>query len=309
MKLLNFFISSTSRIVLSSFIIIFSLLYPFPNIIDKLIDKPLTDLLHFPIGFFGVVIISMLANKKNIPISTPFIGSFILIFACLTEFIQEFSGRSASLTDIHITFWGILSGIAYSEIYLGNTILKMRYYLLLFFSFLIGMLVSVPPILFGFKLYNERENYYPVLLAPNTNLAKLLIPVEFTYLETSPDKDCTVKVHTHPDNWSGAELHTANKDWSIFENLEINLSNTSEAQIEILIRIDDSDDSSEVNLRFGKSFSINSNETKNIIIPIKEITESVKGKDFNLKSVNRILIVNNQKLENLTFCINKIELK
>ncbi len=301
---------SRKLIALIATCLLFSLLFPFPVLIDELVDEPITNLLHFPIGFLGVYFLSIFFLKLSIPLATPFIGALVLILACLIELLQELTGRSASFTDIHITFWGIITGIAYTELKIHKPTLRKRYLSLLLSGLTIGALITIPPIFIGYNLYKERETLYPVLLSPDSKLSNLVRPVEYTYLNRNPTLDCSVEVHTETGYWGGLELTAGNKDWSTFNELSISLTNNSEHELQILIRIDDSGDTTEVDSRYGEIFTLKANEkNKNILIPTTHIKNSVPRKNFNLEQIHRILLATDETQKNSTFCISRIELK
>lgn len=293
--------------------ITFALLFPFPIIYDQLVDEPVSNLLHFPIGFLGVYLLSRIVIKDStgnrVFIPSSFLGVFMLLLACTVEFLQEITGRSASFEDIHITFWGILCGIAFVELYAYKSEHKIIHRILFGVSILIGGLVSIVPIFLGYALFEEREQHYPVLLQPQTKLPRLLVPVEFTALEPNPNENCSVKVYTKRDQWGGFELPVGDKDWSSYNTLKITLKNESTDTLDLLVRIDDSGDSLEKDLRFGNTWHIEPETVQEIKIPVDEIKSSVAGKDFNLQEVHRIVLASNQEGRDSIFCIFRIELE
>jgi hypothetical protein len=290
-------------------VIIAGLLIPFPNFIDELIMEPLTNIFHLPIGFTGVLLIHYFLNADGAKIPSPFSGAFTLLCAGLIEILQEFVGRSASFEDIFITFWGILAGIATIELLSDKTEKKRPYFILLSISTLIGLLVSIPPIFSGYALYNMRESYYPVLLQASTGLPKLCIPVEYTQLSINPQPDCAIRISSIPDQWSGFELPVGYKNWEHFNSIEIEVSNLSDKETTFLVRIDDSEDSTEIDMRFQISFSLTQNEKKTFSILIEEIPPSVTGKKFNLQEIERLLLVMNESQIDRELCVSSISLK
>jgi len=305
MEIINRLLNSVQVLKFLALFILLILLIPFPDPFDKIIMEPLANLFHLPIGFFACYILHRYLTMSGIIIHPTFTGAFTLSLALTVEILQELVGRSASIQDIFITFWGVLAAIFFLE---DSSNLKKKY-LLSLLSLALGLLVSITPIFYAYALYKEREEWYPILLAVDTNLDQLIRPTGEIYIKDPKEPQYVFEMESKSSEWSGIELPIGDKDWSAFSELRIRTKNTGKNDIILLIRIDDSGDASEVDLRFGKLFDLKANETIDISIPILEISDSVKGKAFNINSIRRIVISMKGDNKRRELCIGKINLE
>lgn len=302
MEILNRLLNSVRVLKFFGLFILLILLIPFPDPLDKIIMEPLANFCHLPIGFFACYILHRYLTICGIIIHPTFTAAFTLSLALTVEILQELVGRSASIQDLFITFWGVLAAIFLLE---ESSNRKMKY-LLSFLSLMLGLLVSIPPIFYAYALYKEREELYPILLAVNTNLDRLIKTTGEAYIKNSNDSQCVFEIESKSSEWSGIELPIGDKDWSIFSELRLSTKNTGENDIKLLIRIDDSGNASEVDLRFGKLFELKPNEKTDISIPIFKISDSVKGKAFDIHSIRRLIISMEGDEKVREICIGKI---
>ncbi|HMO18272.1 MAG TPA: hypothetical protein PKA63_13270 [Oligoflexia bacterium] len=291
-------------------IIAFGLLFPFPKWADPLISEPISNLLHLPIGFVGTIIILEFFGKNNdkFRIQPPVAGALALSLSLLFEVLQQATGRNGSFIDVFISFWGILAAVFWFDRSPKLKIWHWKVFIPVFLSLVIGLIISIPPIFAGFKLYQERELMFPVLLAQNSSLAALTSPIENSDARLQNKGECIIEIKSTAGKWSGIELEAGDKDWSSYKILSVYLENFSTDGLLILLRIDDSGDSSESHSRFGKFIHLESFEKKNVLIPVSKIISEVKGRIFNINEVRRIVIASDKDQSERKYCVGEIRL-
>jgi len=288
----------------------FSLLIPFPKWGDGLIVQPFSDFLHLFVGFIGTVIIINIFGKRSgrFIIHPPLAGALALALSLLFEVLQGLTGRSGTFIDLFISFWGILAAVFWLDAPIVNGKRKVKFMLISGVFFAIGLLVSIPPIIFGYETYKLRERLFPVILNTNSGLRALIFPIENSNLQVPDNPLCAVKIKSEADTWSGIDIPTGDKDWSGFEALSIYIENGSNEDLRLLLRIDDSGDVSESNLRFGQFIDLVAYEKKTIIVPISSMKDQVEDRVFNLKEIRRIIISSVKEQEAREFCVGEMRL-
>jgi hypothetical protein len=121
--------------------------------------------------------------------------------------------------------------------------------------------------------------------------------------------DGTLRVQPDRGRWPGLSLEEVSPDWRSYSTLVIDLSNTADQAISILVRVDDRRPDPHFRDRYNQQFELAPLSRRVIRIPLTEIESAPTGSKFDLAHVQRIILSEDGSKPTYTFCLNSLRLE
>lgn len=243
------------------------LLFPLP-VIEPMLRRPalfqeLENLGH-PIAFMTLALVAQSVANRQLP-GTRFahraiIASALCAFAVVTEGLQLFTPRDASLHDLAGNALGIGAGILWP---MRHRAARPGAVLLL--------LVACLPLLWTLAAYSYRQMHFPIIWEADSRLLNRFA------------------------RWQGGEypglvIEEVPPDWSEYESLQITVHNTSGSSAAFAVRVHDTHHSEQYDDRYNKGFSVAPGEMGTIVIPLGDILHAPVDRNLDMKSVAGVVV-------------------
>jgi len=99
----------------------------------------------------------------------------------------------------------------------------------------------------------------------------------------------SLKLELFPDEYPGVSPWIEKKDWRTYESLNLDIYNPEEREMNIVIRIDDREDSPDYDDRYNHSFALIPGLNR-INIPLNTLVTSGTKRNLNLKTIQALVI-------------------
>jgi hypothetical protein len=286
---------------------------------SQIINSEFENLLH-TIGFTVVSIIIYLTLKRIVKrqfVNTPlqlYIETFLItiFIGIVAEIVQSFFSRDSSVIDLLRDASGAITGLlligSRDELIQkpnGKTIVPLYIPALI-----IVLLMSVPflktsiafyykdksgPVFFTFERWWEEK-----LIIKQKEIIYALVTPPDSWQSNNSKK--AAKITFLGGEYPGICVEEIYQNWSDYKYFQMHLYSESVDTITLSIRIDDHEDCTDYQNRFGRSLQIIPGENK-ISIPTNDIRNQVQNRQLNLSEIKMIVMfaVNPQQQFTLYF--------
>ncbi len=259
----------------------------------------LHDFAHGPI--FGCVAIAVLWALRRDQASRW--RDYALAFAVAavlgvaTEWLQAFTGRDPSYSDVRSDLLGALSFLALHAAYEQRN--ASRSLCLLMASLgVVGLAVIAAPITRAGYEYARRAAQFPVLADFSIRFDRYFIWSRLTRttyealpaaLQRTPGERA-MHVGFGVQREAGVDLHEPIADWSAFEHLLIDVANPTDAPLDLVVRVHDRAHNYEFADRYNERFVLRPHTREVLRIPLARIAAAPQGRAMDLREVSGLIL-------------------
>jgi hypothetical protein len=173
-------------------------------------------------------------------------------------------------------------------------------------ALLSGALIVVPTAL-TMAAYVQRASRLPQLVQLDSALGRhFLTASEAHFVATT---EGSLRVQPDRGRWPGLLLDHVWPDWRAYSALLIDLSNTGDQALGILVRVDDRRPDARYTERYNKRFELAPQSRRVIRIPVTEIESAPTGSKMDLAHMQRIILFEDGRKPTYTFYLNALRLE
>ncbi len=273
------------------------------------------DALHFV--FFALFTWWLLRALQHYQIKKATLATGLLVFVVMSliEIIQPMFGRSASITDLASGAAGALATLFVCALWQRQKTLLRKIFLL----FLPAISFSVTatgaaeewyavywrhqqmPLLGSFETTTEMHLWHAAGYADGG--ASEIVPVT----EYAADNNHSLRITTQAGSWSGAWYQAGGLDWSDYQYLTMAIYNPSH-DFQLNVRIDDARPSPQYSKRINTPVTVTQG-WNNVAINLHQAAANVKSADFDMTSIQKIVLFTNKSAPSLTFYLDDVRLR
>lgn len=272
-----------------------------------------------------VLILTLLRETPHFFNRTPFTlyiaaGSISLMLAILTELIQLFTARDASLMDFTRDLAGTLFGLGlYATIdsrlqtqqLLSAKKLKAGIIALLFFLFITSML----PMAFLSAAYLQRHAEFPIVADLSARWTKPFLRLHSAVINTDANKDVPVDAESRLTHvtfkrgiYPGFSIIETISDWSAYSTLTLSIYSKQNQPFELVFRVHDAQHNYAHTDRFNTALTINKG-INYFHIPLETIKNAPANRKINMAKIKSFTLFSSQPAEGLSFYSGAIRLE
>jgi hypothetical protein len=173
-------------------------------------------------------------------------------------------------------------------------------------ALLCGALIVIPTALTA-AAYVQRASVLPQLVRLDSALGRHFLVASQAHFVAITDGSLGVQ----PDRgrWPGLLLEDVWPDWRAYSTLVIDLSNTANQALWILVRIDDRRPDPHYRDRYNQQFELAPLSRRVIRIPVTEIEAAPTGSKMDLAHIQRIMLFEDGSKPTYTFYLNSLRLE
>ena len=269
--------------------------------------REFTNAGHAPL--FGVLSIAMLALSRSwLPRQTaPFFhycaATCVSVFiGAVTEFVQTFTPRDASVLDLIYNIIGITSFLACAATFdvdfrewlvlrsrAGRNLVRVMAVLLFSIAFIPFVTIVLAHV--------HRKAQFPVIIDFESILDRSFLATSEADLDlVEPPPQWSEDSSAHVGKWNMAPGHLSAvtvqypyPTWEGFELLQIDLFSTLQEPLSVTLRVDDVQHNFEFNDRFNAELTINPG-LNHVKIPLADIKNAPLGRQMDMSSIASIIL-------------------
>ena len=242
-------------------------------------------------------------------------GLTVFVVISLVEIIQPLFGRSGSITDLASGAVGGLSMLLVCSLWQKKTsgLRNISLLALVLISFSVTAYGAVEewyavywrdqnmPLLGSFETSTEMRLWHAAGYADGG--ASKILPVT----KHATDQKHSLRVITQPGSWSGAWYQAGGLDWSDYQYLTMTVYNPGH-EFQLKVRIDDARPSPQYSSRINTSVTVKHGKN-NIEVNLRDAATKVRQGDFDMTSIEKIVLFTSKKAPSLTFYLDDVRLK
>lgn len=307
------------HVVLLSALIAAVLIQVFAELPDtRLIWQELQNSAHTVVfAPIAILILLLLQEAPNFFWQTPIklyiaAGSISLLIAILTELMQLFTARDASLMDFVRDLAGILVGLGlYATIdsriqahrLMSEKKLKTGIFILSVFLFTASML----PLAFLSFAYLQRDAEFPVVANLSANWTQPFLHLNNAVISTDANNESQIEAETRLTRvtfkrgiYPGFAIIETTSDWSAYSTFTLEIYSNKVQPFELVLRIHDEQHNYAYTDRFNTVLTIN--KGKNFFhIPLEAIKKAPADRAMDMKKIKEFMLYSAQPAKGLSF--------
>lgn len=277
----------------------FGLVFPFP--FEGRPSGELFDLAHGPV--FCVVLICCVAFLDPAAVSLPSrwavivpmtFGRVIAMAAGLTlvgiagEFLQKFTGRNASWSDVAANTTGLLAGVLWIR---SRAVAGRKRILLAAAAVILIVLISVKPVQNLYDCYKQYHSFPQLASFERTRELGSFHGIRAGLRrsrEWSSSGDWSLKMQLRPAKFSGANMIWFPRDWNHTTALQMDLYNPEDAAVTVFVKVFDNQHTLtgyEHRDRFLRRVVVEAKSIQAVHIDMQDILTAPQDRQMNLKNV------------------------
>lgn len=301
-------------------LLVAALIFPFP--IDGRLWGAVFDLAHCPAFFLALVGLVALLNPRAAGLSqlhpptvqmtfTRCVLAAVVLFAvgAASEFLQQFAGRNTSAKDLAANGLGILAGLTW----LGGIAFNRRRTGLILTTLII-VIASIRPLTHIAASYRQIKAF-PLLASFESSLelgSWRPVHSELTTTNTwQTDGKSSLQVRLSSANYSGAEMHWFEQDWSPYQALEFDIQNPEPTTTTIVLKIADrhhNRSNHAASLRYETAVAVEPGASKSVRIDLKDVASAPRDRKIDLSEIRRLEFFTTKKAEGQYVRIDHVRL-
>lgn len=239
-------------------------------------------------------------------------GSISLLLATLTELIQLFTARDASLIDFVRDLAGTLFGLGlYATIdsrlqthqLMTAKKLKAGIIVLSFFLFTASML----PLAFLSGAYLQRQAEFPIVADLSARWTQPFLRLHNAVINTNANYDALVEAESRLTHvtfkrgiYPGFSIIETISDWSAYRTFRLAIYSKQNQPFELVLRVHDAQHNHAHTDRFNTALTINKG-INYFHIPLEAIKKAPANRQMNMAKIESLTLFSAQPAEGLSF--------
>jgi hypothetical protein len=224
-----------------------------------------------------------------------------------TELVQKVLGRDAELADIiHDAYGATFTVALWISAQARSAVWSLA-------SATVGaaaFLAWLMPLLVCGAAYWHRDQRFPALTYFGEPLDTYFIKRgEAEWHVVNFEQYRVLQVALDHGQWPGISLDEPVPDWSRYERLIIDLSNTSPGALTLELRINDLHHDGSYADRFNTAFEITTKERRVVEIDLHEVARAPAGRRMNMKEISELTLFHNGPAPGGSFLVHRILLR
>ncbi|MDQ2639207.1 MAG: hypothetical protein M3Y79_01305 [Pseudomonadota bacterium] len=189
-------------------------------------------------------------------------ATVLVLFGAVTELLQQFTGRDASLRDFVSNMSGVVLGIALHA--------RPRHPRLLSATAVVIATLCLLPLLWTALAYVHRSQQAPVIWRAGS-----LLSGRFS--------------HWQRGGYPGLAIDEPLRDWSGYRELQVALANPHRTDVQVTVRAHDWNHNQQFTDRYNQTFTVPAGDAL-LRIPIERIATAPAGRTMDLSSMSSVMV-------------------
>jgi hypothetical protein len=169
-----------------------------------------------------------------------------------------------------------------------------------------GALIVIPTA-WTTAAYVQRVSMLPQLIGLDSALGRHFLAASEAHFVVTTDG--SLRVQPDRGRWPGILLEDVWPDWRAYSALVIDVSNTNDQALWILVRIDDRRPDPRYQNRYNQHFELGPLSRRVIRVPVVEIELAPTGSKMDLAHIERIMLFEDGSKSTYTFYLNSLRLE
>lgn len=264
--------------------------------------RTLHNFAHGPVfGMIAILVLQWLQHgartaRLGAPAQYALAFGAAVILGGLTELLQRSTGGDPSWTDFSADVLGTVTLLLiYALLDRRLRATGLRRWALP--SALVGLLVMASPWITTAHAYYERSRAFPRIIDVDQGLSAHFITTRQVVARIEPlparwssTHESALRLEFLQGKWQGIAHQEPPEDWRGYESLVVDLVNPTKVPLKIVIRIDDAHHNWRDADRYNGRFEIAAETRERLRIPLTDIKQAPKGREFDLSRVARVLM-------------------
>jgi VanZ family protein len=260
---------------------------------------------HGPI--FGCIALLMLhvirahPRWKRLGSQLPYLLALLVstLVGVATEIAQGFIGRDASFSD---AFHDVLGAAAFLALFsLIDRQLQVRSRTIRTSMLIVGVALLAflaTPIVRSAADYRQRDQLFPVLADFSRTFDRYFISQRFTTVDhaalpppwAATANESAMRVAFLAGTYPGIEIAEPLPDWTAYSTLVFDITNPSDLDLELVLRIDDANHNQQYSDRFNKSYRVPAHTRSVLRVPLAEVEAGPVARALDMKKVASVVL-------------------